>query len=206
MNPIIAVDFNGALIKPRPFVEAHKSWFELFSVLLKDDSIKDIASKENYFENVHRIMYSYLGVSDKESQTIFAREIFSMLLLAEVTTHDLVKEFADYLRTLKDRYTLAVITSAPETSVLPMLRKLHCEDIFDIVFSSAVTNYPDKHSLFADFISKYDKPLFYIGLGDKYLGGLKELDVATISVNWVSRGSFRGDYEIDSVEELKGLL
>jgi hypothetical protein len=36
VNPIVAIDFNGAILKPRPFDEAHKKWFRLFSLLLGD--------------------------------------------------------------------------------------------------------------------------------------------------------------------------
>jgi hypothetical protein len=47
MNPLIIIDFNGALLRPRPFDEAHKTWFKLFSVLLEDDSVNEWAFKEN---------------------------------------------------------------------------------------------------------------------------------------------------------------
>ena len=39
MKPIIAVDFDGALLKSRPFDKAHKRWFYVMSVMLKDDSV-----------------------------------------------------------------------------------------------------------------------------------------------------------------------
>jgi FMN phosphatase YigB (HAD superfamily) len=151
-------------------------------------------------------MHTYLGFADKEIQTLFARQTYAMILLAEITSDDLVRDFVEYLRTIRERYTLALITTTPEESVLPILRKLHCEDLFEIIFASAPNNHPDKHSLFADFLTKYENPLFYIGLGDTYLGGLKELDINTISVNWVSEGAFRGDYEVDTVEELQKIL
>jgi phosphoglycolate phosphatase-like HAD superfamily hydrolase len=206
MNPILVIDLKEALVKPRPFIDAHKRWFKLFSVLLEDDSINDWAQKDNYFEGVHAVMKLYLKDSDKEFQTIFARQMFSMVLVAEISPDDLVKEFADYLRTIKDRYTLALITTVPENSIIPLLNKLGCGDIFELIYPSLNKNLPDKKTLFVDFIQKYDKPLFYVGYGDKLLGELKELDINTISVNWVSKGTFRGDYEVDSVEELKHIL
>jgi hypothetical protein len=206
MNPILVIDLKDALVKPRPFIEAHKRWFKLFSVLLEDDSITDWSKKDNYFEGVYVVMNQYLGGSDKEFQTIFARQMFSMMLVAEVRADDLIVDFADYLRTLKERYTLALITTVPEDSITPFLNKLGCGDIFEIVYPSLNKNHPDKKTLFIDFIKKYDTPLFYIGHGDKLLGELKELDINTISVNWVSKGSFRGDYEVDAVEELKHIV
>jgi phosphoglycolate phosphatase-like HAD superfamily hydrolase len=206
MNPILIIDLKEALVKPRPFIEAHRKWFKLFSILLEDDSINDWFKKDNYFEGVHAVMKLYLKDSDKEFQTIFARQMFSMVLVAEISPNDLAKEFADYLRTIKDRYTLALITTVPEDSVMPMLNKLNCGDLFDIVYPSLNKNHPDKKTQFIDFIQKYDTPLFYIGYGDKLLGELKELNINTISVNWVSKGTFRGDYEVYSVDELKHIL
>ena len=206
MNPILVIDLKEALVKPRPFIDAHKRWFKLFSILLEDDSINDWVKKENYFEGVHAVMKLYLKDSDKEYQTIFSRQLFSMMLVAEITPNDLMKEFADYLRTLKERYTLALITTVPEDSITPLLNKIGCGDLFDIVYPSLNKNHPDKKTQFIEFIEKYTTPLFYIGYGDKLLGELKELNINTISVNWISKGTFRGDYEMYSVDELKQIL
>lgn len=206
MNPILIIDFNGALLKSRPFAEAHKAWFKLFSTLLEDDSILDWAFKENYFEGVNLCMKKYLGSDDKEAQTLFARQTYAMTLVAEVRQDDLIAEFAEYLHTIADRYTLVLLTSAPEEAVLPLLRKVGCPNLFDIIYSSHSKNYPDKTSLIGEFITKYDTPLFYIGKGDKDLGFFKELNISTISVNWVEIGRFKGDHDVHSVEELKHIL
>jgi phosphoglycolate phosphatase-like HAD superfamily hydrolase len=203
MNPIIVIDLDGALFKHRPFDEAHKKWFKLFSVLLEDDSINDWAFKENYFEGIHQVMKRYLGSADKEAQTVFARQVFSMVLVAEVQKSDLIEEFAEYLRSIKDRYTLALVTSAPEGSIDFVLKKVHCEDLFHIIYSSLDKNYPNKQSLMNDFIEKYERPLYYIGEGDKDLGAMKDLDITAISVNWVSKARFKGEHNIQEVDELK---
>jgi phosphoglycolate phosphatase-like HAD superfamily hydrolase len=129
-----------------------------------------------------------------------------MVLVATLHKDDLMIEFAEYLNTIKERYTLVLLTSAPEEAVLPMLRKIGCENLFDIIYSGQSKNYPDKISLFGGFISTYEKPLFYIGKGDKDLGALKELDINTISVSWADKGNFIGTYNVDSVDELKKIL
>ena len=206
MDPLVVVDFNGALFRSRPFDEAHKSWFKLFSVLLEDNSVNDWAFSDNYFEGVHRCMEKYMGSKDKETQTLFARQLYAMCLVAETREEDLVKEFADYLRTLRERYNLVLLTSAPEEAVLPMLKKVNCIDIFDIIYPSSSKDHPDKLSLFNAFISRYEKPLFYIGKGDSDLGALKDLDIKTICVNWVTKGKFSGTYNIDTVDELKDIF
>jgi FMN phosphatase YigB (HAD superfamily) len=206
MNPLIIIDFNGALFRSRPFDEAHKRWFKLFSVLLDDDSLNDWAFREDYFEGVHKCMKKYLGSESKESQTFFARQIYAMMLVAETEQDDLIKDFAEYLRTIKERYTLALITSVPKSAVFPMLQKTHCTDIFDILYSSSARYHPDKASVFGEFINKYGKPLFYIGKGDGDLGLLKDMSINTVSVSWVEKGSFRGDHDINAIEELRDIL
>ncbi len=205
-KPIIAVDFDGALLKSRPFEEAHKRWFYVMSILLNDESINDYAGLENYFEKVHEVMERFLGKVDEKTRTKFARELYTILTVAEVTEDDLVKEFAEFLRKLKDKYKLALITSAPEESVEPILQKIGCFDLFDIVYKSPMEKQPNKEELFKEFIEKYGKPAYYIGKGDQDIESCKKLGITTISVNWVSQGEIKGDYDIQNVSELEGII
>jgi phosphoglycolate phosphatase-like HAD superfamily hydrolase len=207
MKPIITVDFDGALLRHRPFERAHINWFDLFARLLKDNSIKEAGYRENYFDKVHEVMERYLGKGvSSEARVEFARELFAMVTVAEVQQNDLVAEFADYLRSLKDRYTLALITSAPASSVEPILQKVGCSGLFDVVYKSPVAKHPNKEQLFKEFIEKHGKPAFYIGNGDKDILFCKKLGITTISVSWVSKGEIKGDYDISKVKELEKIL
>ncbi|MBI2661897.1 HAD family hydrolase [Candidatus Woesearchaeota archaeon] len=206
MKPIIAVDFDGALLQSRPFNEAHKRWFYVMSVLLKDDSINQYASLDNYFGKVHEIMKRYLGDVDQETRVKFARNLFSMVTIAEVTEEDLVDDFADYLRRLKRKYRLALITSAPESSVEPILHKVGCSDLFDILYKSPMGKHPNKRELFEEFIKEHRRPAYYIGNGDKDITSCKALGIPAISVNWISQGKVKGDYDIQVVSELEAII
>src|SRR3989338_2853425 len=206
MKPILAIDFDGALLKSRPFDEAHKRWFEFFAILLKDDSIKKYAFAENWFEKVDVVMDRYLGNAGRETKNRFAREIYAMAIIAEANENDLVKEFADYLRKIKNKYTLALITTTTESSVEPILKKVGCGDLFGIIKKSSPEKRPDKKGLFKEFIKEHGKPEFYIGNGDKDIQTCKELGIKTISVNWVSKGEFKGDYDVDNVKDLEKAL
>lgn len=79
-------------------------------------------------------------------------------------------------------------------------------DLFDIVYKSPIAKRPDKKELFKEFIELYGKPKFYIGQGDKDITACRNLGIATISVNWVSSGETKGDYDINSVRELERIL
>jgi len=206
MKPIIAVDFDGALLRSRPFNEAHKRWFYVMSVLLKDNSINQYAGLDNYFDKVHEVMERYLGDVDHETRVRFARNLFSMATIAEVTKDDLVEDFAEYLRRLKGKYRLALITSAPESSVEPILHKIRCSDLFDILYKSPMEKHPNKRELFEEFIKEHGKLAYYIGNGDKDIISCKELRIPAISVSWVSQGEVKGDYDIQTVPELEAII
>lgn len=205
-KPIIAVDFDGALLRSRPFEQAHKRWFSVMSLLLKDKSINDYAELENYFDKVHEVMKRYLGNVDYETRVVFARNLFSMATVAEADKKDLVADFAYYLRKIKPKYQLALITTAPETSVEPILEKVGCADLFDILYKSPVKKQPQKKELFKEFLKKHGKPLFYIGNGDKDITSCKELGIHSISVSWVSPGTIKGDYDIYKVKDLEKII
>ena len=203
---IIAIDFDGALLKSRPFDEAHKRWFYLMSILLKDNSINKYSSLKDYFPKVHEVMKKYLGNVDNQTRVIFARNLYSMVTIAEVKKEDLVLDFAQYLRTIKNKYKLALITTAPESSVEPILKKIDCLEIFDVIYKSPVNKQPNKKELFEEFIKKYEKPIFYIGKGDKDITTCKDLGIKSISVSWISKGQLKGDYDINTVKELKDII
>ena len=206
MNPVIAIDLNGALLKSRPFEKAHKNWFYVMSILLKDKSIIKYSKLDNYFDKVNEIMQRYLGNINPKTRTTFARNLFSMLTVSEVKKEDLVQELVDYLLQLKKKYTLVLITSAPELSVEPILEKIGCSELFDIVYKSPLKDYPNKLSLFKRFIKEKGKIEYYIGAGDKDILEIKKLGIKTISVNWIVKGEFKGDYDVKKVRELKEII
>ncbi len=206
MKPILAIDLDGALMYSRPFDNAHKKWFSLMASLLNDQSINNYAGLENYFPKVDEVMKRYLGDIDKEARTAFARQIYALVTIAETKPEDLVSEFTEYLRKIKSQYSLALITSAPEAAVEPILQKVGCLDLFDYIYKSPINKRPSKKELLQEFIKKHGKPKFYIGNGDKDILNCKELGISSITVSWVSKGEHEGDYQADTVKDLERLL
>ncbi|MFH1211421.1 MAG: hypothetical protein V1659_00655 [Candidatus Woesearchaeota archaeon] len=205
-KPILAIDFDGALFYSRPFREAHKKWFELMASLLHDESVKEYAFREDYFRYVHEVMRRYVGNVDENSLNFFARGIYAMATLAEVRQEDLVKEFAAYLESIKNSFTLALVTTAPASCVDPILQKIGCAGLFDIVCKSPMAEQPDKKRLLQQFIAEHGKPRAYIGEGDKDIATCRELGIPTISAGWVNQGKIIGDYNADTVSELESII
>ncbi len=208
IKPILAIDLDGALMYSYPFDQAHKKWFSLMANLLDDPSINDYARIKNYFPKVDEVMKKYLGTIEKEVRTAFARQIYALVTIAETKPEDLVAEFAVYLRKIKSQYSLALITSAPEAAVEPILQKIDCLDLFefDMIYKSPTNRQPSKKELLQKFVQEHGKPEFYIGNGDKDILNCKELGILTISVNWVFKGEYLGDYQAETVKDLEKLL
>ena len=129
-----------------------------------------------------------------------------MSVVSQANDSDLVSDFADYLRSIKGKYKIALITSAPKVCVDPLLEKIKCSDIFDFIYASPMDRQPKKEELFKEFIEECKKPDFYIGNGDKDISVCKKLGIKTISVSWVSKGKVKGDYDISSVSELEKIF
>lgn len=202
----IVIDMDGALLKSRPFDIAHKEWFRIMAELLRDQTINEHAFKPDYFVYVHEIMKRYLGEIDEASQNVFARNIYAMCVVEAVKKWDLVEEFSEHLRKLKKKFIIVLITTTPSIAVAPILEKVHCADLFDVIIGSPMEKEPKKKELIELFMKRYGKPEFYIGNGDKDLKIVKDLGIKTISVNWVAKGDVKGNFEAEKVEDIDKIL
>lgn len=203
---MLIIDLDGALIKSRPFDIAHKEWFRIMAELLRDQSVHAFAFQEDYMPHVHEIMKRYLGDIDAASRNMFARNIYAMSIIEAIKKWDLVEEFAEYLRSIKKKYVLVLVTTAPAIAVDALLEKVHCKDLFDIIVKSSLDKEPHKKELLEEFIKKHGKPEFYIGKGDKSIGICKDLGIRTIAVHWVATGDHKGNFEANSTAELDKIL
>jgi FMN phosphatase YigB (HAD superfamily) len=205
-KPAIIIDLNGALIIQRPFETAHKEWFRVMAELIRDHTILELSFKEDYFSDVQEIMKKYLGDIDIHTRNAFARNIYSMMVVESIKKWDLVDDFVEYLRSIKKKFTIVLITSAPTAAINGILEKINCKDLFDIVSASPMEEVPSKKELIELFIKKHGKPLFYVGQGDKDILTCKELGIKTIVVDWVNPAINKGNFEAHNIEELSKIV
>lgn len=213
---IIALDFDGTLIKHEPSDKAHQEWFEIMASALNDNSIKDYAKIKDYFPKVYEIMQRYTGLNannefDKKLMRQLARNLFQMSYLGYCNKHKdeiLYKEFADFLRELKKDYKLVLVTTAPEDSVRPILELTNCDDLFDIIYKSPLVKEPNKTTLMKEFIQENEKPLCYIGNSNEDVDACKELDIKSVLVTWDESADkdSKADYVVSNVDELKKVI
>ena len=213
MKRIIAIDFDGTLIRNEPAKKAHIEWFKIMAGALEDNSIKEYSKIKDYFPKVYEVMSRYTGLDQKKDKELlrkFARNIFQMSLIGmanKLKNKILVREFADYLRSLKEKYTIALITTSPEDSVKPILELIKCEDIFDLIYKSSLTKEPDKKELLVEFVKDKGKPVCYIGNEGGDMIACKKLKIPSILVIWDKSADEKtknmADYIANSVEDVK---
>jgi len=209
MKSILATDLAGSLLKNNVVEKAHKEWFNIMAILLKDDSVKKFAAKPDYFRHIHAIMERYLGIKDNKLTTLFARSLFQMCWLAAVKDDSYNKEYADFLRRIKGRFRIILVTSTPKDIIDAVLKKISCADIFDNIITNKITEEPDKDKLLK---CMKEKPMFYITESKNSIKTCKELGIKTIIAGWEKIQSWekqsknKPDYEVKSVEELKKLI
>lgn len=221
MKPILAIDLGGTLISNKPADLAHYAWFKIMGILTGKPKIEKFAGTENYFKELYPIMQEFTGLDPKDSENKdilrrWIRSFFAFLTIGETKKLGkkiLFQDFAKYLKELKSQYQLALITTQPQDSTLPVLSILGIKDLFDYIYESSFYEEPDKYLVFKRFISENGKPLFYIGnsMGDKE--ACEKLGIKLIVVTWDKqdlpvkyRKKGGGDYIVNNVEELKKVL
>jgi hypothetical protein len=167
-KPIIAITISGLLIKSDPWKKAHIKWFNWASEELKNPSIKEYSSKDNYFQYVDEVMKKLFPLLSEEKRTIKARELFFDMVCNGIkeNTELINKKVIENLRKLKNQFKIALITTNNLESVNKITKIAKINDFFDIIETSNTDEKDDKRLVFERFISKYGKPQLYVG-GDR---------------------------------------
>lgn len=217
MAKILAFDLDGVFLRKEASSQAHKEWFEIMSRLLRDPKVRKLAKKKDYFKEVYRLMERYTGLKkerdiDKEIMTKFARNLFQLSMLGAINRNKkrlLVKELVSFLKPLKKRYELALITTTPGGIVIPILEIIGIDELFHYVYKSPIHVEPDKKQLLQDFVKTNGKPLFYIGDSVEDMDAANSLKVPSILAEWAKyekEAEKLAKYKVKDVKRLKELL
>lgn len=192
---IIAFDFDGSIIRSIASREAHFEWFDIMSHLLRDERIKELAGKKDYFPDVYRLMEHYTGLVhkddfDRKVMTKMARNLYQLAFLGVANQHKdilLFRDIAELILQLKKKFTIALITTTPEDIVLPIMHLVDFEE-FDIIQTTPITEKPSKLVALKRFVKDYGKPLIYVGNSIDDINACKELKIKSVLASW-------GDYD-----------
>lgn len=217
-KPTIAVDFSGTLITEKPSEQAHYEWFEVMANLLKDKSILAYAKEKDYFPHVYKIMERFTGLDskkeeDKKLMKKFARNLFQMSYFAaanKIKDWLLFQDYANYLRELKQKYRLVLVTTSPEDTISPILHLVKCEDIFDEIIKSPLTEEPNKEKLLKQLLERQDNLKVYLGNSLEDGQACRKLRIPFILAMWdnadYSEAKRLADFTAGSVEELREII
>jgi len=219
-KPIIATALKGLFISSEPWDNAHLGWYVDRERELKERKLdtsvvrewrrelkeKPESEKKTYFKYVDRIMgLLYPALSDEE-RTGKARELFFESTVKYIKQHPEVvnRNVKDYFRTLKRKYRIALITTNTQKAVNNILRISGLEGLFDIVEVSLPKEKDDKIAVFDRFISKYDKPMLYIGSGraDSY-DYCNQYNIPAIFANLEGLENIPGVEVVHSLKQIK---
>ena len=195
-KPIITMSFSGVIMKDIPWKKAHKVWFEHYAKKLNKPEIAEYTKKENWFDYVDEVMVIAQPKLDDILRTILARgkyfEIVCDIGCDDPTLEN--KEVIEYLYSIKEKFSLGLITTTPQKTIDKILNVLGHEDLFDFIECSKLEEKDDKLLVFNRFIKKVGKPELYFGgerkeLIDfckknemKFVKSIKELEEITNSL------------------------
>jgi len=168
-KPILATNIDGFLINHSAFIEPHKEWFEKVIKLTGNENLRKWIGSKDYFKGVDIAMEHVMPNATPEQRTLQARHWYQEAVVKyieenpEIVNHQL----GNWLTSLKEKYTIALITSNTSEYIHQILKAADLNDIYDIIFSSSALDKPDKAKLFKEFSKKYGKPKYYIASRNK---------------------------------------
>jgi NAD+--asparagine ADP-ribosyltransferase len=138
-------------------------------LLTKDDSYKKWKGHPEYFKGVNEAMEKIMPNASKEQRTQKAREWYQEDVAHYISIHPEVvnKKLEGILKKLKQRFTLALITTNTEEYINKILENAGLQGIYDIIHSSKTKEEPSKNKIANKFKEKYGEPKYYIASRSK---------------------------------------
>ena len=167
---MLATNIDGFLINHPAFIEPHRIWFDRAILLTKDSSLLKWKGHHEYFLGVNEAMEKILPDASKEERTAQARKWYQEDVVYYISIHPEVinHKAADALRKLKEKFTLALITTNTREYIDKILDTAGLNDIYDIIYASSVEEEePDKKKIFTEFREKYGEPKYYVASRSK---------------------------------------
>ena len=187
MKPIITMSFSGVIMKDTPWKKAHEVWFEHYAKKLNKPEIVSYAKKEDWFNYVDEIMVLLEPDKSDSERTIIAREkYFDIICDFGCDDPSLEnKETIAYLYSIKEKFSLGLITTTPQKTIEKILKVLGREKLFDFIECSLIEEKDDKLAVFKRYIEKNGKPKFFVGGERKgVIEFCKENDINFVSVDF----------------------
>ena len=138
-------------------------------MLLKDPSLKHWIGKKDYFKGVNEIMKRIMPNASDKQRTKQARDWYQQDVINYIKFNQetVFKNIAKTLIKLKDKFTLALITTNTKEHIHQILEAANLKGIYDIIFATSSSEKPDKADLFQKFSKQYGNPKYYFASRSK---------------------------------------
>jgi FMN phosphatase YigB (HAD superfamily) len=199
------------LIEHSAFIEPHKIWFDRATLLTKDKSFSKWKGHKEYFIGVNQAMEKIMPEASKEERTEQARNWYQEDVEYYISIHPEVinNKLKKILKELKEKFTLALITTNTEEHILKILKTTKLEDIYDIIFASKAKEEPNKEKIFQDFKEKYGEPKYYLASrSEEAFEACKKIGVTSIYFSPKPKSEIKKivNFTIEKEEDLINLI
>ena len=205
-KPIIATTLSGLFVKSEPWEKAHILWFEEMAKDLDDESIKEWATKPNYFQGVDEVMKRIYPNASEQERTERARESYFNSVIKYIKQNPQVKnaEIIDYFKFLKEGFRIGLITTNTQDAINQILKILDIKNLFDFIETSYPGEKDDKTVVFERFIDEAGKPVIYIG-GDRKdsYDYCQQNKIPAIFANFEGKEDIENVISVHSLDELR---
>ncbi len=160
-KPIIVVGLVGVLVSSAPWKKAHEQGMKVHAENLGVDV--STIDGDNYFDIVEKSLEKIWPDLSAEERIKKRRDIyFEHVLNFLKSDFDIKQEILDYFKSLKEKYTLALVTTNNEKMTNEVLGLLGAGNLFDIMEFSKEEEKDDKEVVLRRLIEEHGKPLVLI--------------------------------------------
>lgn len=189
-KPILATNLDGFLIEHSAFIEPHKAWFDRAITKTGDESLEKWKGVKDYFVGVNEVMEKIMPDASKEERTKQARIWYQEDVVNYIKENPEVvnRSLVESLKKLKEKFTLALITTNAHEYVDKILEVAGLNEVYDIVFASSAEEEPSKEKIFQEFKNKYGGPKYYVSnnVDEKLKSFLEKKSVKVLSEEGLS--------------------
>jgi phosphoglycolate phosphatase-like HAD superfamily hydrolase len=163
-KPIIATNIDGLILEHDVFYEPHRDWFKRAIEKTKDNSLEKWVGREDYFLGVNEAMKKIMPDATKEEQTKKAREWYQEDVIKYIKNNPdkIKKENIKKLESLKEKYTLILITTNSKDYIDEILKASKVKNIYEGIIANKTEEEPSKEKLIEEIKEKYGIPEIYL--------------------------------------------
>ncbi len=190
----IALSLSGVLVSSEPWRKAHEIGMQELAEKANMPEISENTHSPNYFEKVDRateVIYPNLTSEErvKTRRGIYLNRVFNLI---KENLDYVNKEVISFLRSIKEKYNLVLITTNTKDVTDKILEMIDAKDLFDYIGTSLPEEKDDKKAVFERVVNDYGKP-------DKFIGSEKSREVCEeLGISFIK---FSGD--VRELETLK---